>query len=266
MSYLLTILLFIAAGYGLSRLGTRILFKSKKKLWPLTLPFKQIWLAPRLSGVYLPAAPGKATLLFFHGRGGNISHFESFAKTYAPRGYGILMADYPGFGFSAGTPSQKQLETTALAAVSYALEQLKIVPQQLVLYGHSLGNYPALFAARHFCRVPLKALVLQSPFLSAPQLAAAWAVGYRPHTWYYRLLCILVSVFLPSNRFDNTRLTPGLALPTLVCMSKTDDTLPWQISAKLADGLVHAQRFLSVHGGHDEFTWPARAVDKFLSA
>ncbi len=259
-------LLFALAGWlVLYRVACYIIFKPKTKRWPLTLPFRQVWLAPHLSGVYLPAQPHRPTLIFFHGRGGNISHFENFAKTYANLGYGVLMADYAGFGLSKGVACQHALEQAAVASVAYALNHLQIPPQSVVIYGHSLGNYPALFAAQHYKKTPLKALVLQSPFLSTPDMAATWAVGYRPHTLGYALVRIFTLPFLWGNRFDNTQLTAGLSLPVLVCMSKEDSTLPWQVSAKLADGLPHAKRLLAPSGGHDEFAWSADQVNTFLS-
>jgi predicted alpha/beta hydrolase len=94
----------------LARLGARIVFRPQKKRWPLKLPFENVsFPAPdgrMITGVYLPAQNNRPTLLFFHGRGGNVSHFEKFALAYAPKGYGILMFDYRGFGLSQGSPSK----------------------------------------------------------------------------------------------------------------------------------------------------------------
>ncbi len=251
--------------YALSCIGTHLVFKPKTKRWPLKLPFKPVHSAA-VTGVYLPAQKSQPTLLFFHGRGGNISHFENFAQAYTPLGYGILMFDYRGFGLSKGAPSERRLQEDALTAVNYALRTLSIPPQKLVLFGHSLGNAPALFAAQHFKNLPLKALILQSPFLSTPDMAACWATGYTPHSWAYRCLRACVTPFLCFNLFDNTKQTAGLNIPVLVCMSKADTTLPWQQSAKLADKIANVQRFLSAHGGHDDFAWAARTVDEFLQA
>ena len=36
------------------------------------------------------------------------------------------------------------------------------------------------------------------------------------------------------------------------------------MSARLADAVPHAKRFLSPSGGHDEFAWAARAADGFI--
>lgn len=264
MTYIAILILVLGVWYLLSEVGRQIVFRPKRKRWPLKLPFTPVH-SGKLTGVYLPAKPGQATLLFFHGRGGNVSHFESFAATYAPLGYGILLFDYRGFGISKGVPCQKNVEQDALCAVRYALDVLKIAPENLVLYGHSLGNAPALFAAYTFADVPFKALVLQSPFLSTPDMAASWAVhAYEPSGWKYRFVRAFVTPFLYFNRFENTRLTGKLTGPVLVCFSKQDSTLPWQQSAKLADGISNVHRFLSPVGGHDEFSWTAQAVSRFL--
>ena len=264
MGWYICLILLVVGWYVLACVGGRVVFRPHKKCWPMKTPFQHIQAGP-LTGVYLPAQTARPTLLFFHGRGGNISHFESFAQAYAPLGYGILMFDYRGFGNSRGIPSQRHVEQDATTALTYALETLKIPPQQLVIYGHSLGNAAALFAAQVGKKISLKALVLQSPFLSTPDMAASWQVhGYKPHTFGYRAVRAFVTPFLWFNRFDNTQLLKGLTLPVLLCSSKEDQTLPWQQSAKLADGITQVQRFLSSTGGHDEFTWATTAVDGFL--
>ncbi len=266
MNYVVILLGIGVIWYVLACIGGRIIFRPKKKRWPLKLPFTAVHCGP-LVGVYLAAQSGKPTLVFFHGRGGNISHFENFAQAYVALGYGVLMLDYRGFGLSKGTPSQKHLQQDALSTVHYALDALQIPPQNVVLYGHSLGNACALYAAQAFKNLPFKALILQSPFLSTPDMAASWAThGYQPKAWNYRLIRAVVTPFLWFNLFDNTRLTPGLTGPVLLCTSKADVTLPWQQSAKLVDGISQVQRFLSPTGGHDEFAWAAAAVNEFLSS
>ena len=271
ISMIFPVFLFAAAviWYLLSRLWAHINLRPQKKRWPLKLPFeKAAFDAPdgkKITAVYLPAQAGRPTLLFFHGRGGNVSHFENFAQAYAPLGYGIFMFDYRGFGLSRGTPSQKTLFEDARCAVRYLMSVKKIRPQDLVLYGHSLGNAPALFAAVTLEKLPVKALILQSPFLSTPDMAVClWKHRYEPRSFLYRATKIFVTPFLYFNRFDNTRYAARLRLPTLVCMSRTDATIPWRMSARLADDIPHTTRFLSASGGHDEFSWAASAADSFL--
>ncbi len=266
------VLLFaVLAGvwYGLSRLGAHIVFRPQKKRWPMTLPFQNAAFdAPDgtpVTGVYLPAQTGRPTLLFFHGRGGNVSHFEKFAHVYASKGYGIFMFDYRGFGLSKGRPSQKHMFEDALAAARYLINTLHIRPQEIVLYGHSLGNAPALFVGQTLGKLPFKAIILQSPFLSTPDMAVClWKHVYEPASFLYRATKVFVTPFLWFNRFENTLPAGQIKLPALVCMSRADATIPWKMSARLADYIQHPKRFLSDHGGHDEFAWAADAADAFL--
>lgn len=268
--FLLVPAALLLTGYALSRLGARVVFRPQKKRWPLKLPFENVsFPAPdgtEITGVYLPAKNGRPTLLFFHGRGGNVSHFEKFALAYAPLGYGIFMFDYRGFGFSKGSPSQKTVFEDALAAARYLMSVQKIRPQDIVLYGHSLGNAPALFTARSLEKLPFKALVLQSPFLSTPHMAASlWTRAFEPRARFYRFISAFVTPFLYLNRFDNTAAAARIGKrPVLVCMSRADATIPWRMSARLADYIPHAKRFLSPGGGHDEFAWAAGAADGFI--
>ena len=269
MIWVLFLAVLAGVWYGLSRLGAHIVFRPQKKRWPLQLPFENIALdAPdgkKITAVYLSSQPGRPTLLFFHGRGGNVSHFEKFAQAYAPRGYGIFMFDYRGFGLSKGTPSQKHMFEDALAAARYLMNVKKIRPQDLVLYGHSLGNAPALYVAHQLEKLPFRALILQSPFLSTPDMAVClWKHVYEPTSFLYRATKAFVTPFLYFNRFDNVTLAAALRLPVLVCMSKADATIPWRMTARLADFIKPARRFLAAQGGHDEFAWAAQAADDFL--
>ncbi|WP_432635752.1 alpha/beta hydrolase [Candidatus Avelusimicrobium sp.] len=268
---LLILLFLIAVWYALTRVGAHIVFRPQKKRWPLKLPFQNIAFPTTdkkmITGVYLPAKNNFSTLLFFHGRGGNVSHFEAFAQAYAPFGYGVMLFDYRGFGLSAGKPSQKTVFEDALCAVRYALKDLKILPKDIVLFGHSLGNAPALYAAAELGKLPFKALVLQSPFLSTPDMAVCLRThAYSPASRWYRLAALLVTPFLYFNRFDNVKSAKKLPgnLPVLVCMSQADKTIPWRQSAKLADFIGREKRFLSPVGGHDEFAWAQAAVTQFL--
>lgn len=255
--------------YVLSRVGAYVIFRPQQKRWPMKLPFEDVSFpaadGSAITGVYLPAKDGKPTLLFFHGRGGNVSHFEKFALAYAPRGYGILMTDCRGFGRSGGSASQKSMFEDALCAARYLLHTKKLHPQDIVIFGHSLGNAAALYAASALNKLAWKAVILQSPFLSTPDMAVCFVTHkYEPNGWFYRAYKAFVTPFLWFNRFDNTHPADKITAPALVCMSKTDATIPWRMTARLADFIPHAKRFLAPRGGHDEFAWAAQAADAFI--
>ncbi|MBP3513610.1 MAG: alpha/beta fold hydrolase [Elusimicrobiaceae bacterium] len=268
---LFTVLAAWLVWYALSRVGARVIFRPQKKRWPMKLPFENIsFPAPdgkSITGVWLPAKNAKPTLLFFHGRGGNVSHFEKFALAYAPLGYGILMTDYRGFGLSAGKPSQTHLFEDGVCAARFLLKEKKIRPQDIVIFGHSLGNAAALHVSAALGKLPWKAVILQSPFLSTPDMAVSFVTHtYEPKSFFYRAYKAFVTPFLWFNRFENTLPAARLTAPVLVCMSKADATIPWKMTAHLADCIPHAKRFLSAKGGHDEFAWAANAANEFLKS
>lgn len=262
--------MLLSAGYViLVRIGRHLIFRPQLKCWPLQLPFQHVSFwgenSTSLTGIYLPAQKGFPTLLFFHGRGGNVSHFEKFALSYAPLGYGIFMFDYRGYGNSKGTPSQKSMFEDALAATRYLLHTQKCLPQEVVLFGHSLGCAPALHTAKTLSKLPWKALVLQSPFLSTPDMAVSLLTGsYAPRQWFSRFYKRFASVFLLKNHFDNLVIAKGIRLPTWVCMTKKDATIPWEMSHRLSRSIPGAQAFISPEGRHDEFHWACYETDRFI--
>ena len=67
---------------------------------------------------YSPAQPGKPTVLFFHGNGGEISgRHERFAYLQS-QGLGVMFVSYRGYGASTGTISEQGIITDALTAYS----------------------------------------------------------------------------------------------------------------------------------------------------
>src|SRR4051812_4219425 len=60
----------------------------------------------RVVGWYKPAAPGKVTLLYFHGNGGSLWNRRSRAELLTGDGRGLLLASYRGYSGSTGAPSE----------------------------------------------------------------------------------------------------------------------------------------------------------------
>src|ERR1700761_9304441 len=63
-----------------------------------------------LQGWYMPPAnPLKPVVIMFHGDGGNIGDRSFKAKTFIKAGYGVLLAEYRGYGGNPGIPSEAGL-------------------------------------------------------------------------------------------------------------------------------------------------------------
>src|SRR5262245_20681540 len=88
---------------------------------------------------YARAKPGRPTLLYFHGNGGNLALRADRIRRFMGQGLGVYMMSYRGYSGSSGVPSEKA--NVADARLAYAdLRQLGLEPKDIVIYGESLGT------------------------------------------------------------------------------------------------------------------------------
>ena len=111
----------------------------------------------------LPHSKAEKTLLFFHGNGGNISHRGDSLYIFHKLKLNVLIVDYPGYGESEGEPSEESLYQSATAAWQYLVNNKKINPEKIIIFGRSLGGAVAVDLAS---RVKAGGLILESTFSS----------------------------------------------------------------------------------------------------
>jgi len=90
----------------------------------------------------------RPTVVFVHGLGGNLTHFEYLAKPLEKDGYRVCGLDLPGFGLS-GKPHREYTVEYLSDAVLALLDHLEV--DEATLCGHSLGG---LVVADAGLRVP----------------------------------------------------------------------------------------------------------------
>ena len=95
----------------------------------------------RIHAWWYPHPQAKGAVLYLHGNAGNLSHRGgSVAKLREQFGESVLIIDYPGYGKSEGKPSEKGCYAAAEAAYAWLTKEQKIDPEQIILYGGSLGE------------------------------------------------------------------------------------------------------------------------------
>jgi pimeloyl-ACP methyl ester carboxylesterase len=110
-------------------------------------------------------ARGKLTILFSHGNGCDVAMTAPAAHLLCKKlGVDVVVYDYPGYGGNRHKPSEAAVFKAADVAYNYALEHAAVSPENLVIFGHSLGTGPSVELARSR---QCAALVLQSPLRSA---------------------------------------------------------------------------------------------------
>jgi hypothetical protein len=123
----------------------------------------------------LTAVDSDTIILYCHGQSLHMDYYWQRAKLIANCGgnerFGVLMFDYRGYGLSEGSPSEDGMYKDVRAAFSWLLNQ-GANPDQIIVYGFSLGSAPAtdLMAFGYNGLYPSK-LILESPFASTDFIA-----------------------------------------------------------------------------------------------
>ncbi|MEN0041227.1 MAG: alpha/beta fold hydrolase [Pseudomonadota bacterium] len=112
-----------------------------------------------------PANAGEATVLMFHGNGATAARMIGHGRDLAAAGYGVLLAEYRGYGGSGGEPSEAVLVADGLATFDYLVRQGE---EEIAVWGHSLGSGVAVQIA---AKRPATAVVLEAPFDSVLALS-----------------------------------------------------------------------------------------------
>jgi hypothetical protein len=86
--------------------------------------------------------PDAPTLIHFHGNGEVVSDWtgDAFVSILDGMGYNVLLAEYRGYGMSAGSPSFGAI----LEDTPRILEAAGTEPSRTVLFGRSVGSIPAI--------------------------------------------------------------------------------------------------------------------------
>ena len=185
--------------------------------------------------------PETATLIFFHGNGGNIGNVAWLGQRFAKRGFDVLLFDYRGYGASDGVAAnESDLYADGDAAVAFVRNQKGARPERIVLYGQSLGT---TIVADVASRGNYGAVVLESGLSSASSVASS-ALPWLPR-WLH---------FLGKNRFESARKLANVRSPILITHGDPDLTIPTAESRTLFASANEPKKLLIFRGaGHNVF-------------
>lgn len=205
----------------------------------INLTYEDVYLETKdnikINAWFIPYTNAKYTILFYHGNAGNIGHRLDKINLLHQIGTNIFIIDYRGFGRSQGRPSEHGIYIDAQAAYDYLVNTRRIQPEDIILYGESLGGAAAVDLAS---KIKIRALIVEGTFSRGQDMAK-------------RMYPFLPSILF-SRKFDSLKKIKEVKAPKLFIHSKDDEIVPLNLAKKLFNVAPEPKYFVEMSGGHNE--------------
>lgn len=213
------------------------------------LDYQEVWLpmqtalnkSSKIHGWWVPANKQEAKVwVFLHGNGSTIGDEVKRAFCFHQLGYSTFLFDYRGYGRSLDKfPTEASVYEDVEIVWNYLTKERQINPQEIFLYGHSLGGAIAIeMALRH---PEIAGLAVEGTFTSMQAM-----VGHL-----YRQFGIFPVNFLLHQRFDSLNKVQSLQMPILFLHGNKDGLVPAQMSQDLFEAGLEPKKLLLIpDAGH----------------
>ena len=195
----------------------------------------------RLTLWRLPRSDARATIVYFHGNGGNLSMWCDVLVGLRQRRFEVVAIDYRGYGLSTGRPSEPGLYRDVDAALQFVHDSVRRTGIPLVYWGRSLGATMAAYAAS---RRPPDGVVLENGF---PHVRAV--LETNPLLWGLS--------WLSAYRFPTAHWMTSVTQPALVIHGDRDSVIPYRLGQRLYSELRGPKTFVTIAGGDHNDAVPA---------
>lgn len=221
------------------------------------LPYQEVWLSipnsnkqtEKISGWWIPQTNSNSrVILFLHGAKGNMAarknsyNLERVAKLYK-LGFSVFTIDYRGYGNSQGKfPTEASVYEDALIAWNYLTQEKNFSPEEIFIYGYSLGGAIAVN------------LCLQQP-QAAGLIAESCFTSIKDMAKYRRRIQIFPLNLLVTQKFDFINKVKLLEMPVLFIHGMKDEVVPVAMSQRLFAAAAEPKELLLIpNAGHNNLT------------
>lgn len=204
-----------------------------------------------LSSWWAPAVrPDGRVIVYFQGNAGHRGGRADRIRDYLAAGFGVLLVGYRGYGGNPGEPTEAGLYEDARANLRF-LATRNLRPEQIVLFGESLGTAVAIQMATEF---PVLALILEAPLASITHSAR---VRYP----------LFAFDFLVRDKFNSLTKIGKVKVPLLLVHGEKDSTTSVRFGRMIYDAANEPKRaHFIAEAGHNDLIehGMAQAVTAFL--
>lgn len=240
-----------------------LFYPSKKTLWTPNIPHESVYINVNhpeiihtdrininksinyIHAWYFNNFPGKQTIMYCHGNSGNISHRQYIVDICRKFELNLLIFDYRGFGQSPGKPCKRFLKKDGEAAYKFLVHQRKVKPNDLIIWGESLGGFVAIWTAAKF---KCKSLILLCTFSGLDDAIINYfdpGIGKTVAQFYYSLVGLRYDTMMSRAYIRKVR------CPVAIVHSQEDNVIPYRCAEILHAHVVHNNKLLiTIEGGH----------------
>ncbi len=185
---------------------------------------------------FIPHATARASVLFLHGNGGNISDRPTTLARLHEMQLNVLMLDYRGYGRSTGEPAAQGTFLDAQAGWDYLINEQNQLPDNIVIYGRSLGGAVAIELAS---RTHPRAVIIESTFTSTADIAS----DIYPY---------LPTRILLRHEYPSIKTIAHISAPLLIAHSADDELIPPKHGQRLFEVAPEPKQFYRLVGSHNQ--------------
>lgn len=183
----------------------------------------------------------RGTIVVFHGNAGAAIDRERYLEPLKRAGFRVLLAEYPGYGWRGGQPSEATLVADGVETLARVRDEFG---DPVHIWGESLGAGVAAAVAGRAGHLSAS-VVLITPWETLEAVA-------QRHYWY------LPTGFLVRDRYDSVANLSRYRGPVALVISDRDRTIPPEHGVRLHDALAAQERSVRLwrfaEAGHND--WP----------
>lgn len=184
----------------------------------------------------------KATIIYYHGTGGNISLNTSVAKRLTHEGFQVFMVDFRGYGKSTGKPTHLNIAKDAQIIFDKISVKDEFKDYPIIVYGASIGTQIATKIASDN-KDKISALILDGAMSSFTEMALLSVPEEQKE---------MISTYVTSPYSAVEDIKQLKSIPKLVIHSKEDKSVPFSQGLAIYLNAPEPKVFWEYEGNHLE--------------
>jgi fermentation-respiration switch protein FrsA (DUF1100 family) len=187
-----------------------------------------------------PKTTPKATILFYHGAGGNVSTYIFMTEPLVKAGFQVFMIDFRGYGKSTGTPTHLNIAGDAQIIFDNIIDNKDIKTYPIIIYGASMGTQTATRIAMNN-QSKIAGLILDGTISSFTDMALLSAPEEQK---------AMIAQYVTSPYSAKTDIKNIENLPKLFIHSKEDKSVPFSQGKTVFKNALEPKEFWEYEGNH----------------